>query len=193
MNQRETVLNLVVKHVLIVEDAIAIQELLTELLQGVGYGVHCASNGKEAIDFLQEAQQLPGLILLDLMMPVMDGFQFREAQRKDERFAGIPVLVMTAFRDVEEKATALGASGYLKKPFTGIDTVLDAVNGNFRSTFRSRRFALLFISVRLEQKNHRDLDIDRSVCRENPLGLLTWLHSSLFLALIPLARAEARS
>lgn len=56
------------------------------------------------------------MILLDLMMPVMDGFQFRAEQEKDERLAQIPVLLMTADSNAEIKAMEIGAKGYLRKP-----------------------------------------------------------------------------
>lgn len=119
------------KHVLIVEDAGDIQSLLTKLLKGNGYTVSTASDGKEALDILSSMEQLPGLILLDLMMPGMDGFQFRQVQEQDAKLAGIPIVVMTAFGDVQAKAMAVGAKGFLKKPFSNIDLILQTVGQFF--------------------------------------------------------------
>ena len=65
---------------------------------------------------LARATELPCLILLDLMMPVMDGASFREAQRSDPRLASIPVVVLSAYRDPERHAGALDAVTILRKP-----------------------------------------------------------------------------
>jgi CheY-like chemotaxis protein len=119
------------KKVFIVEDAVDIQLLLSQVLKRAGYIVHSANDGNDALIKLRQEQQLPGLILLDLMMPIMDGFQFREAQMKEPAISGIPVVVMTAFGDVQTKAAAIGANGYLKKPFTDINAILQTVGQFF--------------------------------------------------------------
>lgn len=115
------------KRVLIVEDAPDIQRLLTELLTGEGYGVEVARNGREALEVLRAAQDLPGVILLDLMMPVMDGYEFRKEQERDPRIADIPVIVMTADGDFQVKGLKVGAKMSLKKPFANLDMILSAV------------------------------------------------------------------
>jgi CheY-like chemotaxis protein len=61
------------------------------------------------------------------MMPELDGYQFRKEQVKDPRLTEIPVVVMTAWADIESKAMQIGAKGYLKKPFVDIDTILSMV------------------------------------------------------------------
>jgi CheY-like chemotaxis protein len=76
---------------------------------------------------LDAAEQLPKLILLDLMMPVMDGYEFRAEQTRNPRISRIPVLLMSAGIDMQAKADELGAKGYLKKPFADIETILAAV------------------------------------------------------------------
>ncbi len=117
--------------ILIVEDCKDIQLLLARLLQNAGYSVTCASNGFEALELLQAADDTPAVILLDLMMPKMDGYQFRIEQEKDPRLASIPILAMTAYSDVQTKAMSIGAKGFLKKPFSDIETILAAVGQFF--------------------------------------------------------------
>jgi CheY-like chemotaxis protein len=82
--------------VLVVEDDQDVRTSLVQVLEGEGYVVSAAENGREALDMLRAPAQLPELILLDLMMPVMNGRHFLEEQSRDPRLAPIPVLVMTA-------------------------------------------------------------------------------------------------
>lgn len=87
------------KLILIIDDSVDNQALLKILLTVKGYKVHCASNGKEALDILTELSILPDLILLDSHMPVMDGHEFRIEQGKNPRIKNIPVVVMTGDDD----------------------------------------------------------------------------------------------
>lgn len=114
-----------IKTVLIVEDDNDISDVLTQILQYEGYAVNTVSNGLEALEFLRKSDP-PGLILLDLMMPVMDGWQFRAEQQKDPELAKIPVVIVSADGRVYQKATSIGAAGYLKKPIE-LETLLDIV------------------------------------------------------------------
>jgi CheY-like chemotaxis protein len=82
--------------VLIVEDDDGAREALADCLELEGFSVASARNGKEALDYLHRAP-LPKLILLDLFMPVMTGWEFRDAQKRDAAIAHIPVVVVTAF------------------------------------------------------------------------------------------------
>src|SRR5689334_4531116 len=84
------------RSVLIVEDDEDIRELLADVLRDQGYPVLTAKNGIEALASLRSGAKHPGLILLDLMMPVMNGFQFLEAFRGDPDLKSIPVTVVTA-------------------------------------------------------------------------------------------------
>lgn len=111
--------------VMIVEDDFAIRDALTQILEDEGYVVVGAANGKEAIEHLRNHVQ-PCLILLDLMMPVMNGWQFRQEQQQDPTLAPIPVVVISADSGVPQKAAAINAVGYLKKPVT-LDGLLDTV------------------------------------------------------------------
>ena len=81
--------------ILLIEDDVSTAEALRDLLAMSGHEVVCARNGQEGLDRLRDGRGFC-LILLDLMMPVMNGFEFREAQRNDPRFASIPVIVLTA-------------------------------------------------------------------------------------------------
>lgn len=102
--------------ILVVEDDTDIRESVVEYLDIMGFKMLGASNGQEALDYLKSNNEQPDIILLDLMMPIMDGFAFREAQLKDTRLAQIPVLIMSADGNVQEKKSRVGAMGYLKKP-----------------------------------------------------------------------------
>ena len=112
------------KYFLIVEDAPDLRALLKELFEGDGFTIQTATNGLEALNFLKAAHDLPSFILLDLMMPVMDGFEFRLEQEKDPRLSSIPVFVMTADSHFESKTTKIGANGYVKKPIENIESML---------------------------------------------------------------------
>ena len=87
-----------------------------EVLEEHGFPALGARDGAEALLLLARATELPCLILLDLMMPVMDGATFREAQRRDPRLAAIPVVVLSAYRDLERHASSLDAVSVLRKP-----------------------------------------------------------------------------
>ena len=84
------------KKILVLEDDESIRECTRDLLELNGYTVECARNGEEGIQVLRRSGGLPDLILLDLMMPVKDGFQFRLEQQQDPTLAHIPVVVLTA-------------------------------------------------------------------------------------------------
>ncbi len=103
--------------VLVIDDNHYLRDVMTRALRGAGYLVDSAGNGREALEQLRSAPELPALILLDLRMPVMDGAQFRAAQRRDPSLAPIPVVVVSSEDDGPKAATALGAAGYLQKPF----------------------------------------------------------------------------
>jgi two-component system, chemotaxis family, chemotaxis protein CheY len=120
------------KSVLIVDDSIDIQMVLAKLLSAHGYEVTCANNGREALERLQTMAILPGVILLDIMMPDMDGYEFRHIQEKDPRLVSAPVVIMTAAGDVQTKAIKIGAKGFLKKPFHNIELILETVAKFFR-------------------------------------------------------------
>ena len=81
--------------ILVVDDDPDIRDSLREVLEDEGYSVACVGNGREALEYLHRSPR-PCLILLDLMMPIMDGWQFRREQKADADIAGIPLVVITA-------------------------------------------------------------------------------------------------
>jgi CheY-like chemotaxis protein len=100
--------------ILVVEDHADLREMLTVLLESEGFGVRTAGNGAEALARLEEGR--PALILLDLMMPVMSGDEFRQRQLADPRYRDVPVICMTAAHDGRERALHLRADEYFQKP-----------------------------------------------------------------------------
>jgi CheY-like chemotaxis protein len=112
--------------ILIVDDDAGIRQLLLLFLEHKGYTAKTVANGIEALDQLQPGQPLPQLILLDLMMPMMDGATFRQAQQADPRIAAIPVVVLSAAENIESQAPLLTADAYLPKPIE-FDSLLQIV------------------------------------------------------------------
>ena len=113
------------KRILIVEDDNSIRELLVELLQGEGYDVTSAVNGLEGLKCLEHNSNF-NLILIDLMMPVMDGYTFRTEQMKNPKFSKIPVVVMSAEANAKEKLKSYGITAFLSKPVE-LDTIIKTV------------------------------------------------------------------
>ncbi len=111
--------------VLIVEDSSNVRDALVELLTDEGYVTASAANGREALEYMRHVQR-PSVILLDLMMPVMDGWRFREEQQRDPQLASIPVVILTADRDAESRETTIRANAWLWKPFK-IDRLLEVI------------------------------------------------------------------
>jgi len=101
--------------VLIVEDDPDIREDLADLLRARGYAVQTACNGRDALDELR-AGDLPRVILLDLMMPVMNGWDFRSHMLQDSTLARIPVVLLSGAADVQQHAAALHAADFVTKP-----------------------------------------------------------------------------
>ena len=97
--------------VMVVEDDAASRKALSQIAEFVGYEVKTAENGQEALDDLHQDDCHPCLILLDLMMPVMDGWQFLEEKEHDPALADIPVVVVSAAHDLPS-----GTAGALHKP-----------------------------------------------------------------------------
>ncbi len=101
--------------VMIVEDDDEIRELLAEMLSDLGFVVSTARHGKDALDLLR-AKPHPNLVLLDLMMPVMDGWQMRAEMLADPKLAKIPVIVVSGAADVQDGSAMLKAARVLTKP-----------------------------------------------------------------------------
>ncbi len=112
--------------VMVVEDDVDVRETLVELLTDEGYEARPASNGRHALELIR-SDGVPGLILLDLRMPVMDGWEFRRQMRGDPTLSGVPVVVMSADSGLERKTEGMAASAVLAKP-VGLDHLLATVH-----------------------------------------------------------------
>jgi CheY-like chemotaxis protein len=100
--------------ILVIDDDAIIRATLTEMLEDQGYSVASAANGWEALNHLRTALP-PHLIVLDLMMPVMDGWEFRRQQLKDPDLASIPVIVLSSLVERRGEAADSDAIDYLPK------------------------------------------------------------------------------
>jgi CheY-like chemotaxis protein len=109
--------------VLVIEDDEGLREMMAQLLTLEGFQTATVANGREALAYLHGSAR-PEVILLDLMMPVMDGWEFRRHQQADPALAGVPVIVLSAL----DQARAAGVDGaaFLKKPLD-FDRLLDLV------------------------------------------------------------------
>jgi CheY-like chemotaxis protein len=114
------------KRVLVVDDEHDIQEAIAEVLADEDYRAMPASNGRDALKQLHAMDEKPCVILLDMKMPVMNGFQFRAAQQADPALQSIPVIILTANFQAAEVAD-LGVAAFIRKPFDP-DTLLETVN-----------------------------------------------------------------
>ncbi|TMA58657.1 MAG: response regulator [Deltaproteobacteria bacterium] len=103
-----------VRPILLVEDDPDLRDAVRLVLEDAGYDVVCAGEGREALARVRESPF--SLVLLDLMMPVMDGFEFRVQQMQDPNIASIPVIVFSCGNDLEEKVAPLRVSACLRKP-----------------------------------------------------------------------------
>jgi CheY-like chemotaxis protein len=112
--------------VMIVDDDRAVRESIVEVLEDHDYLPMQAANGKEAIEQLRANPERPSVILLDVMMPIMDGWEFRALQRNDPVLGAIPVVILTAHENIEAAASGMHADGALQKPLL-IQTLLRTV------------------------------------------------------------------
>jgi CheY-like chemotaxis protein len=115
--------------ILVVDDDEDTRKTLRMVLEAAGYEVCEARDGARALESLRKGMR-PGLILLDLMMPVVNGWEFREQQLADPALADIPVVVLSAYGDVQRTET-IEADAYLGKPLA-LNTLLSAVRCHVR-------------------------------------------------------------
>ena len=125
MNQTQTSSNITstIKSIVLIEDDLSIREALREYLQFCGYEVFEAADGSIGLQVLRNVRS-PGLVLLDLMMPVMTGWEFLAAKAIDPKIAEIPVVVMSA---VSQGSECEGTVATLKKPLD-LDLLMDNIH-----------------------------------------------------------------
>jgi CheY-like chemotaxis protein len=111
------------QYILVVDDDDDFREALCEVLQEAGYPAQEAENGEVALQRM--AVEAPGIVLLDLKMPVLDGWGVMERMRQDPRTAAIPILILSAY-GFEWESELLGAQGYVPKS-VGIQEILEHV------------------------------------------------------------------
>ncbi len=105
------------KKILLIEDDTHVREIIKDILESENHEVVAAENGRAALDALEAMEMVPNLILADLMMPIMDGLKFREAQLKNPKFAPINFVLMTAatsFKVSKEHGTFVFVSKPIK-------------------------------------------------------------------------------
>jgi CheY-like chemotaxis protein len=102
--------------VLVIDDETAFHDIDRYVLKGMGLTMHGVPEGRAALDYLRDAPRLPRLIIVDVRMPLMNGWEFREAQLADPRLAAIPVLFTSGgHADDEERAAQMGGA-YIARP-----------------------------------------------------------------------------
>jgi CheY-like chemotaxis protein len=111
---------------LVVEDDPELLQAISEAIEAEGYEVRRARHGLDALGQLRSGRKPPDVILLDLMMPIMNGWQFRHAQRQDAELAHIPVVVVSAKSDSAQHAAWLEADDYIQKPIA-LDRLLESI------------------------------------------------------------------
>jgi CheY-like chemotaxis protein len=109
-----------------VDDDDDIREAVMEVLKMEGFTVQAATNGHHALQILENSENLPDVILLDLIMPVKDGYQFRAGQLSNRRLADIPVVMMTANLNPDDRAA--GVNAFLRKP-VNVSDMVEALKG----------------------------------------------------------------
>jgi CheY-like chemotaxis protein len=114
--------------VLIVEDDEDLRDMMAQMLNIEGFDTATVANGREALDYLH-ATEKPNVILLDLMMPIMDGWEFRRQQKADPELAPVPVIVLSALD--QTRAAPVDAQAFLKKPLD-FDRLLELVRDHCR-------------------------------------------------------------
>jgi CheY-like chemotaxis protein len=114
------------KTVLLAEDDLEIRDILQDLLEAEGYDVIPASHGRQAIEFLESVRDdsLPALVVLDLLMPLVDGVQVLETMKRDAKLSTIPVVVLSA----AARERPAGAAAFLRKPIP-LQKLFDTIRG----------------------------------------------------------------
>lgn len=157
--------------ILIVDDNETNRDICTLNLEHMGLPLFYAANGVEGLRQAREKQ--PDLILLDIMMPEMDGFEMLRSLKQDESLSHIPVLMLTAKSETASvvKALEIGASDYLRKPFSQEEMVA-RVNSLLRHRYLAKKMAEdLAAGAMMQQKFLTDFKTTERLCRRAGLGV----------------------
>ena len=179
--------------VMVVDDDLDLLDALCEVLRDAGYQVSSAGNGFDALRMLGEAHSLPDLILVDLMMPIMDGYTFRQLQLADVRLAGIPTIALSA-GPIDGRIHALRLAAWMAKPVS-VAALVSAVERH-----RVRRASEASVTAPHSAHSMQFYDSDRELAAdvtrflapavrtdERAIVVATGLHREMFEA--ELARA----
>ena|SRR5215213_3151580 len=123
--------------ILIVDDHLSLQMLLTLVVEGAGYHGVTANNGQDALTYLHACTNLPGLILLDVAMPIMTGWDFLRIQQQDARLATIPVVLMTALSRFDYQEESANVVAFLKKPID-LDALEILVHAQYQPQLKTK-------------------------------------------------------
>jgi len=105
------------KNVLVIDDEEEIVNAARRMLERSGYDVDTALNGKQGMDLVNKSR--PDVVITDIIMPIMDGYEFFKSLKRENLTSDIPVIILTARPNMEDSFRALGVEGFLTKPFTG--------------------------------------------------------------------------
>jgi DNA-binding response OmpR family regulator len=172
--------------ILLVEDSKVVQQMYRNKLTIEQFSVITADNGMDAIKAL--SQEKPDIILLDLMMPIMDGFKVLQIIKSDPKLKNIPVLVFSAKGQPEEveKALNLGAEGYIIKATTKPNEVIEKIKSILRQKPKVEESKSYLVEI-----NENSYDVNKLIEDFNLNGLKCQkCNSKLLLVLIPEKSAE---
>ncbi|MCR5023816.1 MAG: response regulator [Lachnospiraceae bacterium] len=136
------------RRVLVVDDEQINRRMLEKILSP-GYEVLLAGNGDEALNVIKTEKKVLSIVLLDLLMPGMDGYEVLEIMQKDEELKKIPVIVLTSDTSAEVKSLKMGAADFIPKPYDVADVILARIEKTIQ----------LFESIKIV--NATELDPDR--------------------------------
>ena len=144
--------------ILVVDDEPMVRDTLRQVLADEGYTVDVATDGADALDHVHAAR--PDAILLDLMMPGMNGRQFLQQLRDDPAYAAVPVLIMTAVHGLNVNLASVGASEVVEKPFRDLDDLLNKVA---LAVYRSRDAGHPHVPLAVSAPEPAPAQVDRGV------------------------------
>ena len=177
------------RHVLVVDDENINRLILGHILQNE-FEIHYATNGKQALDFIEREYENLSIILLDLLMPVMDGFELLELLSGNKKYRNIPVIVLTSEKSAEIRSLQMGAVDFIPKPYdmpevirarvkrsiklAEENTLLDAVKNDSLTGLFNKEF---FYQYAMDQDRfHPDQDMDMLFLNINRFHIVNELY-----------------